>query len=289
MIMKKVIAAILALALSVLALASCGAGVSVPYYILAMDNYTVNIFDTFDAYKETVTYYKNGEKSFEYSIYVDIGKDGIYNICESYDGYTYYGYEENLYAVTGGKTYAVLQTNNRTFLDVMGEYAERAHPLDAGSKFQKYSKNTASGTEVEYYAKVSPLMAAELAGFGLTETDKIISKYLLAENTDHYLSIEYRVEHADGTEEKIAERKFEYFEKSQSNIFENLPDDEETVNVKIIYENGKEVLYKVPKGVYVGIDGAENASYYMDDAFETPFDSENTLALEYLKIYAKNN
>ncbi|MBQ9745397.1 MAG: hypothetical protein IJW21_01060, partial [Clostridia bacterium] len=174
--MKRIISAIIALALSCVMLASCASGVSVPYYILAMDNYTVNIFDTFDAYKETIAYYKNGEKTFEYSIYVDIGEGGIYNFCESYDGYSYYGIGEKLYAVTGGKTYAVLQTNNRTYFDVIGEYEERTHPLDDGSKFQKYSKSTEEGTEVEYYAKVTPLMAAELASFGVTETDKIISK-----------------------------------------------------------------------------------------------------------------
>lgn len=287
--MKKIIAAIIALALSCVMLASCGAGVSVPYYILAMDNYTVNVFDEYEAYKETVTYYKNGEKDFEYSIYVDIGEGGIYNFCESYDGYTYYGMDEALYAVTGGKTYAVLQTNNRTYFDVIGEYKERAHPLDDGEKYQKYSKNVNEGTEVEYYVKVTPLMAAELEGFGVTETDKIISKYLLMENTDYYLNIEYTIERADGTREKIAERKFEYFVNKQSSVFEGVPSGAETVNVKVVYENGKESNHKLPKGVYIGFDGAENAGYYADEAFETPFDFENSPLSEPVKIYVKNN
>lgn len=294
--MKKIISAIMALALCLAALASCGVGVSVPYYILAMDNYTVNVFDEYDAYRETVTYYKNGKKDFEYSIYVDIGEDGVYNFCESYEGYAYYGMGETLYAVTGGKTYAVIQTNNRTYFDVIGEYAERAHPLDDGSKFQKYSKATEAGTEVEYYVKVTPLMAAELEGFGVTETDKIISKYSLMENTDYYLSVEYSIEHKDGTKEKIAERKFEYFESKQGDIFKNIPVLNETtdinadkVNVKVIYENGKESSYKLPKGVYLGFDGAENVTYYADASFETPFDFENSPLLEPVKIYAKNN
>ena len=254
-----------------------------------MDNYTVNVFDEYDAYRETVTYYKNGEKDFEYSIYVDIGEGGAYNVCESYEGYTFYGYGENLYAVTGGKTYAVLQTNNRTYFDFIGDYAERAHPLDDGAKFQKNSKKTEAGTEVEYYVKVTPLMAAELAGFGVTETDKIVSEYRLMENTDYYLSIEYSIERADGTTEKIAERKFEYFDEVQKNIFENVPDESETVNVKVIYENEKESAYKLPKGVYIGFDGEENVTYYSDESFETIFDFENTPALESIKIYAKNN
>ncbi|MBQ8448284.1 MAG: hypothetical protein IJX27_05095 [Clostridia bacterium] len=287
--MKKIISAILTLALSLAVLASCGVGPSVPYYILAMDNYTVNVFDEYDAYRETVTYYKNGEKDFEYSIYVDIGEGGAYNVCESYEGYTFYGYGENLYAVTGGKTYAVLQTNNRTYFDFIGDYAERAHPLDDGAKFQKNSKKTEAGTEVEYYVKVTPLMAAELAGFGVTETDKIVSEYRLMENTDYYLGIEYRIERADGTTEKIAERKFEYFDEVQKNIFENVPEAGETVSVKVIYENGKESAYKLPKGVYIGFDGEENVTYYADESFETIFDFENTPALESIKIYAKNN
>jgi hypothetical protein len=294
--MKKIIAAIMALALSCVMRASCGAGVSVPYYILAMDNYTVNVFDEYDAYRETITYYENGEKDFEYSIYVDIGEDGIYNFCESYDGYAYYGIGEQLYAVTGGKTYAVLQTNNRTYFDVIGEYKERAHPLDDGAKFQKFSKTVEAGREVEYYVKVTPLMAAELENFGVTETDKIISKYLLMENTDYYLNIEYSIERADGTIEKIAERSFEYFESKQNDIFKNIPVLNEVVsiktgevNVKVIYENGKETAYKLLKGVYIGFDGKENVTYYSDASFETPFDFENTQVLENTKIYAKNN
>jgi hypothetical protein len=294
--MKKIIAAITVLALALVMLASCGAGVSVPYYILAMDNYTVNVFDEYDAYRETVTYYKNGEKDFEYSIYVDIGEDGIYNFCESYDGYAYYGMDEMLYAVTGGKTYAVIQTNNRTYFDVIGEYAERAHPLDDGAKFQKYSKTVEAGTEVEYYVKVTPLMAAELENFGVTETDKIISKYLLMENTDYYLSVEYSIEHKDGTTEKIAERNFEYFESRQGDVFDKIlafggqtSIDIGKVNVKVVYENGKETNHKLPMGVYLGFDGAENVSYYSDEAFEIPFDFENSPLTESVKIYAKNN
>ena len=287
--MKRIIVTIVALALSAVLLVSCGVGVSVPYYILAMDNYTVNVFDEYEAYKETITYYKNGEKDFEYSIYVDVGEDGVYHFCESYGGYAYYGIGEKLYAVTGGKTYAVLQTNNRTYFDVIGDYAERAHPLDDGSKFQINSKSVEAGTEVSYYAKVTPLMAAELENFGVTETDKIISEYLLMENTDYYLSIKYSIERADGTKEKIAERKFEYFDEVQKNVFENLPEEGETVNVKVIYENGKETTYKLPKGVYIGFDGKENATYYSDASFENVFDFENTQVLENIKIYAKNN
>ena len=295
-IMKKMILAAVALALACIICVSCGVGVSVPYYILAMDNYTVNVFDEYEAYRETVTYYKNGEKDFEYSIYVDIGDNGVYNFCESYDGYAYYGIGESLYAVTGGKTYAIIQTNNRTYFDVIGEYAERAHSLDDGSKFQKYSKKTEAGTEVEYYVNVSPLMAAELKSFGITETDKIFSKYLLMEDTDYYLSIEYNIERADGTREKIAERKFEYFESKQNNVFENIPVfngnldiNADTVNVKIIYETGKELNYKLPKGAYIGFDGTENVTYYADESFENTFDFENSPLLEPVKIYAKNN
>lgn len=288
--MKKTVSAIIVLALACAVLASCASGVSVPYYILAMDNYTVNIFDTFDAYKETVTYYEKGEKTFEYSIYLDIGEGGIYNLCESYDGYSFYCYKEDFYAVTGGKTYAVIKADNSTYFDFIKDYEERAHSLDEGSKFQKYSKKVDGDTEVCYYAKVTPLMAAELAGFGVTETDKIVSKYLLKENTDHYLSIEYSIEHADGTTEKIAERKFEYYDSAKTEIFADLPEKGETVNVTIIYENGREDVYKLPKGVYIGIDsGEKNVSYYTDASFENAFNYEDAQALEHVKIYAKNN
>ena len=94
--MKKRIFTAAALILALLMLASCASGVSVPYYILAMDNYTENVFDEYDGYKETVTYYKDGAKDFEYSVYVDKGSVNAgdrysstyyYNVCESYEGY----------------------------------------------------------------------------------------------------------------------------------------------------------------------------------------------------------
>ena len=87
----------------------------------------------------------------------------------------------------------------------------------------------------------------------------------------------------------VAKEKFEYFESKQSAVFENVPDGGETVNVKVIYESGKESNYKVPKGVYIGFDGKENMTYYADESFENTFDFENSPALENVKIYAKNN
>lgn len=281
--------------LSAAMLVSCGNGASVPYYILAMDNYTINVFDVYEGVKETVTYYKGGEVDFEYSIYMDKGsaesKDTYYyNICESYEGYTFYGYEQELYVVTGGKTYAIIQADGSDYLEYVESYGERAHLLDAGEKYQKYSKNLEAGREVSYYAKVTPLMAAELYQFGITETDKIVSTYVLMEDTDFYLSVEYSVEHSDGTKEKIAERKFEYFESMEENaaLFASLPTLDETVQVTIVYEGGAEVDFNVPKDIYIGIDdGEENLMYYTDESFENKFDFENAKASENVKIYAK--
>ncbi len=293
--MKKIISAIIIAALCLCMLASCGNGVSVPYYILAMDNYTVNVLDSYEAVKETVTYYENGESVFEYSIYMDRGDveagNGYYNVCESFDGYTFYAYDQELYTVTGGKTYSVIYAGAGGYLEYVASYEERAHLLDAGEKYQRYSKVLDEGREVCYYVKVTPLMAADLYHFGITETDKIISKYILDDN-DLYLSVEYSVEHKDGTSEKIAERKFEYYETAEQGeaIFAGLNVSEERVSVTIIGENGWTETYKAAKGTYIGIDdGAENRSYYADEAFETAFDFENTVATENMTIFAKNN
>lgn len=294
--MKKIISLALVLVMCSFMVVSCGNGASVPYYILAMDNYIINVFDVYDGVKETVTYYKDGAVDFEYSVYMDKGsiesKDTYYyNVCESYEGYTFYGYEQELYAVTGGKTYAIIQADGSAYLEYVEPYGERAHLLDAGEKFQRYSKNLEAGREVSYYVKVTPLMAAELYGFGISETDKIISTYVLMEDTDFYINVEYSVEHSDGTTEKICERKFEYFKTREENaaLFAGLPTLDETVQVTIVYEGGAEISFKVPKDVYIGIDsGEENVKYYTDASFENEFDFENTKASEGLKIYTKN-
>lgn len=295
--MKKIISLVIVFVMCAAMLVSCGKGASVPYYILAMDNYTINVFDVYEGVKETVTYYKDGNVDFEYTLYLDKGDieandTYYYNVCESSEGYAFYGYGQKLYAVTGGKTYAVLQADGGDYLKYVESYGERAHMLDAGEKFQKYSKNLDEGREVSYYAKVTPLIAAELYQFGITETDKIISTYVLMENTDFYMSIEYSVERSDGTVEKLAERKFEYFETKEENagIFAGLPTEEETVQVTLVYEGGAEMTFAVPKNVYIGMDsGEEKMTYYADATFETAFDFENTKASENVKIYAKNN
>ncbi len=295
--MKKIISLLTVLVICLGMLVSCGNGASVPYYILAMDNYTENIFVVYGGIKETVTYYKDGNVDFEYSVYIDKGtaeskETYYYNVCESFEGYTFYGYGQELYVAAGGKTYSLIQADGRGYLEYVENYSERAHMLDQGEKYQKYSKNLSEGREVAYYVKVTPLMAAELYQFGITETDKIISKYVLMENTDFYLSIEYSVEHADGTTEKIAERKFEYFNTVEENaaLFAALPASGERVKVTLVYDGGAEADFSVPAGVYIGIDdGEEDRTYYADAAFETPFDFENTQASEGMKIYAKNN
>ena len=296
--MKKKLLSIAALVLCIIMLASCSTGVSVPYYILAMDNYTENVFDVYSAYKETIIYYKDGVKDFEYSVYVDKGSANkgnysttyYYNVCESYEGYTFYGYNQKLYSVTDGKTYAVIQADGKDYLQYVKDYEERAHLLDDGAKYQKYSKILDSGTEVSYYAKVTPLMAADLYHYGIKETDKIISKYILMENTDFYISVEYSIEHSDGTVDKIAERHFEYYETVEENetLFASLPTMDKTVNINIVGESGAIRSYTVPEGVYVGIfTGDKTAEYYMDAEFTIAFDPENTAAVEGLKIYEK--
>lgn len=290
--MKKIISAVLILSFTVMLLASCASGVSVPYYTLAMDNYGENVFDDYDAITETITYYKDGEAVYEYSLYMEISKDRsfAYNIYEVMDDYTLIGYEGELYSISDGKTHAILQADKKSYYDYVKEYENRDHILDQGEKYQKYSKSFKNEcTEVSYYAKVTPIIAADLYEYGITETDRIISTYML-DKGKYYLNIVYSVEHSDGTQEKIAERNFEYG--TVRDVFENIPSLEETVDVTIVYYNGtiNEIrdTYKVPKGVYVGIDsGDEKVSFYTDAAFENAFDFNTAIAENDMIIYAK--
>lgn len=294
--MRKFISAILAVSLSVLILTSCASGVSVPYYTLAMDNYSENVFEHYNAVLETITYYENGEETYRYSIYMEKSLESayVYNICETFEGYTFYGHEGELYSVTNGKTYAVIQADKSSYLEYIGGYEERAHVLDQGEKYQIYSKGLENDvTEVSYYTKMTPIIAADLYEYGITENDQIISTYKL-DKDNFYLTINYTIKHSDGAEEKIAERRFEYFNGKARDIFEMLPDLSETVNVTIVSYVGTlselRDVYTVPKGVYVGIDpGEKNISFYTDEACEIEFDFETALADEDITIYAKNN
>ncbi len=290
--MKKIVAALLALSLVVMILASCSSGVSVPYYTLAMDNYGENVFEKYDAVNETITYYKNGEAVYEYSLYMEASRDRsfAYNICETMEGYTLIGYEGELYSVKEGKTYAILQADKKNYFEYVKKYEKRDHVLDQGEKYQKYSKSLENdGTEVSYYAKVTPIIAADLYEYGITETDRIISTYTL-DKDKYYLNIVYSVEHSDGTQEKIAERVFEYGK--ARDVFENVPSLSYTVDVTIVYYAGtvNEIrdTYKIPRGVYVGIDsGEEKVSFYTDAAFENVFDFNTAIAENGMVIYAK--
>lgn len=290
--MKKIISVVLMLSFALMMLASCASGVSVPYYTLAMDNYSENVFEAYDAVTETITYYKNGEAVYEYTLYMENAKDKSfnYNICEIMEGYTFIGYEGELYSVKDGKTYAILQADKKNYFEYVKKYETRDHVLDQGEKYQKYSKSIENeGTEVSYYAKVTPIIAADLYEYGITETDRIISTYTL-DKDKYYMNIVYSVEHSDGTQEKIAERNFEYG--SVRDVFENVPSLSETVDVTIVYyaDTVNEIrdTYKVPKGLYIGIDaGEENVSFYTDAAFENEFDFESAVAENGMVIYAK--
>ena len=290
--MKKIISAVLILSFAVMLLASCASGVSVPYYTLSMDNYGENVFDDYDTITETITYYKDGEVAYEYYLYMEISKDRsfAYNIYEVMDDYTLIGYEGELYSISDGKTHAILQADKKSYYDYVKKYEDRDHILDQGEKYQKYSKSINNEcTEVSYYAKVTPIIAADLYEYGITETDRIISTYKL-DKGKYYLNIVYSIEHSDGTLEKIAERNFEYG--TVQNVFENVPSLAETVDVTIVYYNGtvNEIrdTYKVPKGIYVGIDsGDEKVSFYTDAAFENAFDFNTAIAENDMIIYAK--
>ncbi len=290
--MKKIVAALLALSLTAVILASCASGVSVPYYTLAMDNYGENVFEKYNAVNETITYYKNGEAVYEYSLYMEASRDRsfAYNICETMEGYALIGHEGELYAVKDGKTYAILQADKKNYFEYVKKYEKRDHILDQGEKYQKYSKSLENdGTEVSYYAKVTPIIAADLYEYGIAENDRIISTYTLDKDR-YYQTIVYSVEHSDGTQEKIAERKFEYG--GVRDVFENVPSLSDTVDVTIVYYNGtvNEIrdTYKVPTGLHIGIDaGEEKVAFYMDASFETEFDFENAVAENGMVIYAK--
>ena len=116
--MKKIISFFIVIALA-LTMCACVSGVSVPYYLLKIDNETPRVLQKYSGIKETLIYYKDGEESFSYSTYIEYSENAEYgyNIFESFDGYTFYGYEGELYSVSDGKTYAVIQADNKNYYE----------------------------------------------------------------------------------------------------------------------------------------------------------------------------
>lgn len=291
--MKKIFFSLLSLLLLSAILVSCS-GVSVPYYILKLDNDTDNVLQKYAGVKETLIYYKDGEKEYSYSIYIERAEKAEYgyNVCESYNGYTFFGYEGEIYAVSEGKTFALIQADGSTYYEYILPYTSRTHYLDAGEKYQKYSKKNDSITEVAYYSKMTISDVAALGDYGIFEGDKIISLYIL-DKDNFYLGIEYSVEHYDGTTETLASRTFEYYTEKQ-NVFSSLPTLDDTVNINLIYNAGtmneKTQTYIVPRGIYFGIDkGKSDISVYNDIDFTIPFDFENAVSDDDTVLYVKNN
>ena len=60
--MKKIISFFIVIALA-LTMCACVSGVSVPYYLLKIDNETPRVLQKYSGIKETLIYYKDGEES----------------------------------------------------------------------------------------------------------------------------------------------------------------------------------------------------------------------------------
>lgn len=282
--MKKLICLAAALAI-IFTLVSCSAGVSVPYRTVQLANRYSEIFDSesgIAAFREKLTY-----PDFKYELYYEIAESGkltTYNITEKTDGYTMSACDGTVIMEKGGKKYFLLIISG-TYSGFADEYADFAHPLDAGSHYQVSSKKRAEGGyEVVYKAEITPQMAGELSEYGVVLGEYIFSR-LVVDEKYRALSIEYSTGKSDG-ERKLLTRTFEYYSETRES-FENMPENRDA-KVKIIYSGGRATEFAVPEGYHIGFYMPDvTYEFYTDESFETPFDADNTAISGGITLYAK--
>lgn len=282
--MKKLICLAAALAI-IFTLVSCSAGVSVPYRTVQLANRYSEIFDSesgIAAFREKLTY-----PDFEYELYYEIAESGkltTYNITEKTDGYTMNACDGTVVMEKDGKKYFLLIISG-TYSGFADEYADSAHPLDAGSHYQVSSKKRAEGGyEVVYKAEITPQMAGELSEYGAVLGEYIFSR-LVVDEKYRALSIEYSTGKSEG-ERKLLTRTFEYYSEARES-FENMPENRDA-KVKIIYSGGRATEFAVPEGYHIGFYMPDvTYEFYTDESFETPFDADNTAISGGITLYAK--
>lgn len=282
--MKKLICLAAALAI-IFTLVSCSAGVSVPYRTVQLANRYSEIFDSesgIAAFREKLTY-----PDFEYELYYEIAESGkltTYNITEKTDGYTMNACDGTVVMEKDGKKYFLLIISG-TYSGFADEYADFAHPLDAGSHYQVSSKKRAEGGyEVVYKAEITPQMAGELSEYGVVLGEYIFSR-LVVDEKYRALSIEYSTGKSEG-ERKLLTRTFEYYSEARES-FENMPENRDA-KVKIIYSGGRATEFAVPEGYHIGFYMPDvTYEFYTDESFETPFDADNTAISGGITLYAK--
>ena len=288
--MKKIISALLIL-FFVLSFSSCASGKSIPIEVVKKANLTGAILsgDT-EAYSETVTFYKNGEK-ISYSYYIENAENAAmysYNVTEKTGNYMLYAHEGDIYTIEPGKFSAVLfadqsLTYYRFIRDYLNDTTETKFQLDKGDRFQRKSSTDGEFIYVTYYANVTPQIASEIYSVDLIPGDKIISEYKL-DKSYRIHSTEYTIEHQDGTSEKVAARNYLYLDQKTGPLSSIPHDDEKTVTLII---NGNTYEYSVPSGVYVTFeDGGRGYEYYIDPELTQKY--EVTLADD-MTVYATTN
>lgn len=288
--MKKILSAALACVI-LLALVSCANGKSVPIEVVKRANLTGTLLaDGTKAYTETVSFFKDGEE-ISYLFYFESAENAAqysYNIVEVEGTYSLYAHEGNIYKQKGDALCAVLFANQAlTYYQYIKDYADDSlevkFPLDAGERYQTSSSEDVNYIYVSYYADVTPQMASAITAVSLKTGDKIISEYKLDKSYRVY-SVEYKIEHQDGTIDLAARREYEYFGEKKD-MFSSLPTGSD-VNVTLIIGE-REFEYVVPSGVYVEFeDGGLGYEYFTDAGFTQKY--EVSKASE-MTVYVKTN
>ncbi len=283
--MKKVICLIISV-LSIFVFVSCGSGVSVPYRTVQLANRYSEIFDSesgISAFHETLEY-----PDFRYELYYEKAESGqllTYNICEKAGDYTMRACDGSILMEKGGKTYDLLVISG-TYSGFANEYADFAHPLDAGNHYQASSEKTADGGyNILYKAEVTPQMAGELSEYGVVLGEYIFSRHIIDENY-FCLSIEYSTGKSEG-ERKLLTRTFEYYSEPQTGYFENMPA-ERDAKVRIVYSGGRTAEFSVPTGCHIGFYMPDVIyDFYTDENCELPFEADSTPIFDDMILYAK--
>lgn len=291
--MKKVISLVVAMAVSLLSLVSCGSGISISIYSIRLANEVKNIFNqnrNINAYTESVLYPgKDGQPSFSYEIYYERAADlhSAYNICETIGDYRLYAYEGSVYTENADGICAVLLLGVR-YQDYIASYLEGTFPFDCEELNQQSSKRDGNLVTAEYHSPLTPQRAAALLDFGVSIDDTIVSHYQITEEVVD--SITYSVL-SESDLQPIAVRSFER-SSEKAEKFASIASLEPSISIDIVFPDAKDAgrHFSVPTGVSIGFDlGKENYQIFTDESCTIPYICDGSKISESLVLYAKKN
>ena len=269
--MKRIICAILILA--VLLIVSCGSGASVTLKSIRSSNIPAAVLSgDIVSYTEQIVYYTDGAPD-EYTITYELSdKAGAgYNISEHVGSYIMCAIDGEVYIFDGSDWFTVIFTNNSTsYYKFISDYLTSECQLDAAGFYQVYANISDEVTTVEYRAEITPQLSSSVYAFSINEQDLLCATYNLKRD-NKIIDVLYEALSPSGERTKLMKREYTY-NTDKATIGDDLPINTDVTRTVTVINGEKELKFTVPQGVRVSPDpGTVDEQYYVQSE-NVPYD-----------------